>query len=75
MWLSLTLDHAAGETDVTSSHVDSPDHEFVSDSYQASSKDLEDVRAGIKSLGVDKKQSGKPGPKCMCVAAVIVEIS
>ncbi|XP_046984757.1 synapse-associated protein 1-like isoform X2 [Schistocerca americana] len=32
---------------------DSPSHEFVSDTFQASSRDLEEVREGMKKLGMD----------------------
>ncbi|XP_067013012.1 synapse-associated protein 1 isoform X2 [Anabrus simplex] len=32
---------------------DSPTHEFVSDTFQASSSDIEEVREGMKKLGMD----------------------
>lgn len=40
-------------------HTDSPTHEFVSDEFRASSRDLEEVREGMKKLGMDPKASGE----------------
>ncbi|XP_076041647.1 synapse-associated protein 47kD isoform X2 [Oratosquilla oratoria] len=43
-------------------HPDSPNQgesEFVSDSFQPSSKDVEEVKRGISNLGVDAKPSGE----------------
>jgi len=42
------------EEEETAERPDSP-HEFVSDSIQPSSQDLEEVRAGIRQLGMNKK--------------------
>lgn len=42
------------EEDEAAERPDSP-HEFVSDSIQPSSQDLEEVRAGIRQLGMNKK--------------------
>jgi len=36
-----------------STSTDSPTHEFVSDTFRASSSDLEEVREGMKKLGMD----------------------
>jgi hypothetical protein len=38
----------------------SPTHEFVSDTFRASSSDLEEVREGMRKLGMDPaKRNGK----------------
>lgn len=43
-----------------STSTDSPTHEFVSDTFRASSSDLEEVREGMKKLGMDPaKRNGK----------------
>nr|CAD7457357.1 unnamed protein product [Timema tahoe] len=39
--------------DVLSTASDSPAHEFVSDTFRATSSDLEEVREGMKKLGMD----------------------
>nr|CAD7580737.1 unnamed protein product [Timema californicum] len=39
--------------DVLATTSDSPAHEFVSDTFRASSSDLEEVREGMKKLGMD----------------------
>lgn len=38
---------------------DSPTHEFVSDTFAASSQDLEEVREGMRKLGLDPVPKGK----------------
>lgn len=39
---------------------DSPSHEFVSDTFRASSTDLEEIRHGMKQLGIEpEKRNGK----------------
>lgn len=42
------------------------DSEFVSDTFRASEKDLEEVKAGMKMLGIDTlaTQTGANGKKC-----------
>lgn len=43
-----------------STSTDSPTHEFVSDTFRASSSDLEEVREGMRKLGMDPaKRNGK----------------
>lgn len=42
------------------------DSEFVSDTFRASEKDLEEVKAGMKMLGIDTlaTQTGANGKEC-----------
>ena len=38
---------------------DSPTHEFVSDTFVASSQDLEEVREGMRKLGLEPVPKGR----------------
>nr|CAD7262149.1 unnamed protein product [Timema shepardi] len=49
--------------DVLATTSDSPAHEFVSDTFRASSSDLEEVREGMKKLGMDPDKRNGPQPK------------
>lgn len=45
---------------VPNAEADSPQHEFVSDTFRASSTDIEEVREGMRRLGMDPaKREGK----------------
>jgi len=43
----------------SSTIAESPTHEFVSDTFVASSQDLEEVREGMRMLGVEPVLKGK----------------
>lgn len=42
----------------SSTSAESPTHEFVSDTFVASSQDLEEVREGMRMLGVEPMTKG-----------------
>lgn len=59
---------AYNEGFVDSDNTDSPNHEFVSDSFQSSRVTDEDIKHGMKMLGVTEKAS-KGGGSLFCLNA------
>lgn len=51
--LVLAKPQVQSSTEAQYSSSDSPLHEFVSDTFRATSQDIEEVREGMKKLGLD----------------------